>query len=416
MNILKNSFYNFAGYLIPGILSIFILGYTARILNVEKFGLLMMIMAIVGYAGIFDMGISRAVIREVALYKDNKFELGRILSTSNIIVIFLGFIATLSIIFFKYEIQSYLSVSQAIVDDVLSALVVISFSIPIYLSTQVISALYEGRQEFLKVNIYKTYSGILITIIPFIFITFQPTLYFATLGLLVSRILSLIILLYFLRAEFGLLFKGFNLNNFKRLISFGGWVAVTNIISPILSYVDKLIISNNLGANMLGFYTAPSEIIARMNILPNGISRTIFPLLTESIDKKNEIKNKSYILMFVIILPVVIFGIFYSDQIIRIWFGDVYVENSKHILQILLIGFFFNALAQIPYTNIQAKGYSNITAIVHIVEAIPFLILLMYSIKNFGIIGVACVWSGRVIIDFIILELIDRFGFFLFKN
>ena len=105
MNILKNSFYNFAGYLIPGILSIFILGYTARILNVEKFGLLMMIMAIVGYAGIFDMGISRAVIREVALYKDNKFELGRILSTSNIIVIFLGFITTLSIIFFKYEIQ-----------------------------------------------------------------------------------------------------------------------------------------------------------------------------------------------------------------------------------------------------------------------------------------------------------------------
>ena len=381
MNILKNSFYNFAGYLIPGILSIFILGYTARILNVEKFGLLMMIMAIVGYAGIFDMGISRAVIREVALYKDNKFELGRILSTSNIIVIFLGFIATLSIIFFKYEIQSYLSVSQAIVDDVLSALVVISFSIPIYLSTQVISALYEGRQEFLKVNIYKTYSGILITIIPFIFITFQPTLYFATLGLLVSRILSLIILLYFLRAEFGLLFKGFNLNNFKRLISFGGWVAVTNIISPILSYVDKLIISNNLGAN-----------------------------------KKNEIKNKSYILMFVIILPVVIFGIFYSDQIIRIWFGDVYVENSKHILQILLIGFFFNALAQIPYNSIQAKGYSNITAIVHLAEAIPFLIFLIYSIKNFGITGAACVWSGRVIIDFIALELIDRFGVFAFKK
>ena len=72
MKIAKNSFFNIAGYIIPGILSIPILGYMARELGIEEFGLFTIILALVGYASIFDVGITRSVIREIAIFKNNE--------------------------------------------------------------------------------------------------------------------------------------------------------------------------------------------------------------------------------------------------------------------------------------------------------------------------------------------------------
>lgn len=42
-------------------------GFIARSLGLEKFGLFTLAYALVGYAGIFDMGLSRAVIRAIAI-------------------------------------------------------------------------------------------------------------------------------------------------------------------------------------------------------------------------------------------------------------------------------------------------------------------------------------------------------------
>ena len=90
MKIAKNSFFNIAGYIIPGILSIPILGYMARELGIEEFGLFTIILALVGYASIFDVGITRSVIREIAIFKNNEEEVLKIISTSALLVLILG--------------------------------------------------------------------------------------------------------------------------------------------------------------------------------------------------------------------------------------------------------------------------------------------------------------------------------------
>ena len=64
---------------------------------------------------------------------------------------------------------------------------------------------------------------------------------------------------------------------------------------------------------------------------------------------------------------------------------------------------FFNALAQIPFAQIQAYGKSRVTAVIHLIELIPYLIILFYLVKNYGLVGAAIAWSIRVISDYIIL-------------
>uniref|UniRef100_UPI00124F8D50 oligosaccharide flippase family protein n=1 Tax=Acinetobacter ursingii TaxID=108980 RepID=UPI00124F8D50 len=64
MSLIKNSVYNIAGFIVPTLVAIPTLGILARQLGVEKFGLFTLAFAVVGYASIFDGGVTRAVIRE----------------------------------------------------------------------------------------------------------------------------------------------------------------------------------------------------------------------------------------------------------------------------------------------------------------------------------------------------------------
>ncbi|HDS5192649.1 TPA: flippase, partial [Escherichia coli] len=78
-----------------------------------------------------------------------------------------------------------------------------------------------------------------------------------------------------------------------------------------------------------------------------------------------------------------------------------------YIFQILLVGFVFNSLAQVPFAQIQSKGYAKITGLIHLVECIPYLLVLYFSIMYFSVAGVAYAWSARVTADYFILMLIS---------
>lgn len=82
MSIIKNSVWNLFGYAIPTLIAIPSLGFLARGLGPEGFGVYTIAIALVGYAGIFDVGLTRSVIREIAIHRDNHHERTKVISTS----------------------------------------------------------------------------------------------------------------------------------------------------------------------------------------------------------------------------------------------------------------------------------------------------------------------------------------------
>ena len=226
-------------------------------------------------------------------------------------------------------------------------------------------------------------------------------------GLLVARFLSLLLIKLYCR-DFSSNFK-FHHYVFKRLISFGGWVAVSNFISPIMSYFDRFILANKMGASMVGFYTAPSEAISRISMLPSAVARTIFPMLSSGEDDSGKIKITSYILVLLFVIPVGCFCAYFSYDIMSLWLGNEYALKSYIIFQILILGFVFNSIAQIPFASIQSNGKSKTTAILHLCELLPYLLLLYFLINKYGLIGAACAWTIRMFVDLLILYIIDNY-------
>lgn len=405
MSLIKNSVWNLGGFIIPTLIAIPSLGLLARYLGTEKFGLFTLAFAIVGYASIFDAGLTRAVIREIAINRNSEEEQRKIMSTSTVSIGVLGCVAALFIYITIPSVQSLLNISEVNSSDTELAFKILALSIPVFLLNQVWLAYLEGHELFANINIQRIISNSCIAGLPTIFILYSPSLTMAIMGLLFGRLISLFISFLFCRkiiTHSGLLFDQ---SIFKRLIKFGGWMTVSNIISPIMVYFDRFIISNMLGANQVAYYTAPSEGVSRALNVPSALARALFPKLSKASNKSEKmyLEKISYLLIAAVCCPMILFGFIYSQEIMVLWMGSEYADKPATILRILLVGFLFNALAQIPFAKIQAAGKAHVTAILHMCELAPYLVLLYFLSSNYFLIGVAISWSIRVVVDFFLL-------------
>lgn len=405
MSLIKNSTYNALGFIIPTLIAIPALGVLARQLGLESFGLFTLAFAIVGYASIFDGGITRAVVREIAMYRHNEAEQNKIISTASVMIIFLSLFAMLLLYFGATNLVNLLKVSSQNAIQAKVVFQLLAAVIPIFLINQIWLAFLEGHENFININMQKVISNSVIAILPVLFCLYENTLISAVLGLVVGRIISFFITFFVCKDM--ILSSGlhFDKHVFRRFVSFGGWLTVSNIISPIMVYFDRFVISNIMGASKIAFYTAPAEAIYRLTNIPYALGRALFPKLSyeKDTDEKKRLEKISYLLITIVCLPIVVVGYFFGEYALILWLGESFSGITVVVFKILLVGFYFNALAQIPYSVLQANGKSKTTAIVHIFEIIPYLGLLIFLTHEFGIIGTAIAWSVRMIVDFIIL-------------
>ncbi len=410
MGLIKNSVWNLAGYVIPTAIAIPAMGYLARVLGVELFGVYTLAIAIVGYAGIFDIGLTRAIVREIAVYRGNVDERKKIISTATIFLFLFSVAGAIVISLSTPKIISLLNITAANHKDVQSSIQILVWTIPAFLLNQLWMSILEGDERFAILNIQRSFGSSIIAGLPALFVLASPSLYSAILGLAVGRLLSLIIAFVIVRNEIinaGFIFYR---ETFRRMIFFGGWITVSNIISPVMVYFDRFVISGSLGADKVGYYTAPSEIVSRLGLIPGALSRAVFPKLSaaKTYDELKKNIKFAYLVMGLGCLPLVVVLILLAKIIMHLWLGEEYALHSQTIFQILLVGFFFNSIAQIPFTVIQSLGKAKYTAFLHCLEVVPYLVLLYFLVNAYGVLGAAYAWTIRVFVDCLLLILVSR--------
>lgn len=408
MSLIRNSTWNIAGFVLPLIIAIPTMGFLARSLGLEKFGLFTLAYALVGYAGIFDMGLSRAVIRAIAINSDDDKTIKKILGTATVFIFALGLIATLAVYFNASIIVQFLSVSEPLRADAIEGFQYLSLAVlPLLLSTVWFSYL-EGKGKFYKLSILKALTGIAISLGPAIFILHTASFKFVVLGLVVGRVITaLVAYIYSLEEYRHGIFRA-DIETFKSLIKFGGWVTVSNILSPIMVYFDRFFISSVVGAQSVAFYTAPAEAVSRLLMIPMAVSRVIFPKLSAQHSDAAEQTALASKLLLAFSLCIACFVIIFAKYLLLLWVGDAYQGEAVTVLRILIIGLIFNSLAQIPNAKLQAAGHSKVTALTHLSEVIPYITILYILVLNFSLVGAAIAWSCRVFVDYLALSYLAK--------
>ncbi len=409
MSIGRDSLYNIAGSVAPLALALLTIPFYIEAVGIERYGALAIAWLILGYFGLFDLGLGRATAQRIAALHDSSDEhRARVFWTAALVNIGIGIVGGVLLYFganyfFRHQFQA----DPTLIDEALGAVPWLAMAVPIATLTGVASGALQGRKKFLDVNMSTVAGASLFQLFPLaIAYLVGPQLVGLIIAAIIARAIGLGIFLH--RTHAHLLKRTLptiDQSEWIALLKFGGWVTVVSIISPLLVVIDRFFIGALISAIAVTIYTVPFEIVQRISILPRAIAMALFPRMAEaSAERAGYLAKRSMLVVNLIVTPVIIAAIFLIRPFLTLWIGKDIADQAGPIAIVLLLGYWANAFGIIPYSRLQAAGRPHVVTLVLLAQ-LPFYVGAMYwVITSFGLIGAAIVFSVRTAVDFALLH------------
>lgn len=413
MSLKRNTIWNLAGTGLPLLLGAVTIPYLLKNIGIEAFGILTLIWALIGYFSLFDFGLGRALTQQVSAARgsDKYSNLPTLVKTGLYFTVITGVLGGLLLAFLADPLAlHWLKISVLLQPTSVQALLIASVGIPLTTLTTGLRGVLEGFEDFRGVNLLRICLGVANFALPALSVMFvSNSLAWMVGGLIIAR--SIILLahawLVHLKMPKGWVVAKLSMKEMRTLLSFGMWMLVSNIVSPLMVTADRFIISGMLGATAVAYYTIPFELLIRVLVVPGALTAALFPrlalLLTTNIPEAERLYRSSVKIISLILIPTCLIIALGSKWGMTQWLGANFAEQSWKIVVVMAIGLIFNGVAHVPFAAIQAKGSARTTAKLHILELVFYIPLLFVCIKYFGLMGAAMAWSLRVTIDYFAL-------------
>jgi O-antigen/teichoic acid export membrane protein len=409
MSLSKNTLWNIGGNVAPLLLGAITIPILIRHLGMERFGILTLLWAIVGYFSLFDFGLGRGITQQIARSLENKHEnqISQIIKVGVGFTALTGCIGGLLLLCGAYPLSHFgMGVTQDLKQEVFWCLLVIAVGIPFATVSNGLRGALEGYESFVASNMGRILLGISIFLFPLISVLFfGNSLVFIAIWLVFARILScLLFFLLVMKLPNGNFWEARPNNAIKKqLIHFSAWMALTNLISPILVNADRFFIAYFLGAIMVSFYTVPFEFLVRLLILPAALGASLLPNLARAHSQNSGVASQTYLrslkTVAIVMATICLIAACLSYPLMDFFISSEFASKSWPIAALLSLGVFINGIAYIPYTSLHAAGSARATGLLHLMELMAYVPLLIAFIHWFGLIGAAVAWVVRVAFD-----------------
>lgn len=412
----RNTLWNLLGMAAPMLVAVVAIPLLISGMGKERFGLLTIIWMGVGYFSLFDLGLGRALTKMVSerLGSGQTRELAPLIWTTFSLLTILGVLGAIALYWISPPlVTGLLNTPPELHEEGVAAFRILGAGLPLVIITTGLIGLLEAHQRFGLIAAIRIPLGALTFAGPLASLQFTPSLAWATSVLLLGRALALAS--YFWAAS--------RIRNELRrpqapqrqllrpLLSFGGWLTVTNIISPLMTYLDRFFIGALLSLSAVTYYVTPYEVLSRLQLIPHAIMGVLFPAMAAvhgSGDQKrlSTIYSQSAKITYWSMLPITSGVFLLAPELLSLWLGEEFSEEATPVVRLLAAGWTINMLARPASTILQSSGRPDLSAKAHMMELLPYLALLWWLTTNYGIVGTAASWVLRIIADTIILNVL----------
>lgn len=414
MSIGRNSAYNVLGAVTPLALALVTIPIYLHLVGPARYGALAIAWLILGYFGMFDMGFGRATTQRLAALHDSTPEhRARVLWTAAAVNFGIGLVgAALLYASADYFFRVQFKVDPAIRGEILAAIPYLAASVPIATLSGVMTGALQGREKFLEVNLVTAIGTSLFQILPlFVAWMWGPEIKWLIIAAVAGRLAGLALLFLSVRKD---MLRGqppvFDKAEWWGLLKFGSWVSVTMLIGPALLAADRLMIGTFIGGLAVATYAIAFDIAQRTSLLPKALAQAIFPRIAQSDAAQSEalMLNSLKALNFAM-TPLIIFTLFAIGPFLQVWVGTSTGTAATRICQVLLVAYWANAFAMIPYARLQAEGRPEVVAWITLGQA-PLYVGALWLALSFGGLGaVAWVVVARCLIEvFVMFYFVNR--------
>ena len=281
----KNWSLNLLGQVLPLLVALLTMPLIVRGLGPERFGVLSIVWAVLGSMILFDLGLSRSTTKFVAecLGRGEMQKFPSLFWTSFWSQVLIGIVVGLPMAAaVPHLVDRYLKLSLSSPAETKLSFLILAASFPVVLGGNSIRGVLEAVQRFDLVNYVKipTYMGMFL--LPAIGLPFGLGLPAIVFLLVLSRLAAGLVYLAVCLWMFPSVRQSYSLDSklLRPLLTYGGWVSISNFLAPLLVYADRFVIGSVLGMSYVSYYTAPQEAISRGAVLPGALVTALFPALT----------------------------------------------------------------------------------------------------------------------------------------
>ncbi len=417
MKLVRHSLYNLLGLGLPLVVAVFCIPVLIRELGEARFGLLTLIWAVVSYFGLFDLGLGRALTQllAVAMAENDEKRVGPLVVTATALMTGLGvFAGVLMALLAPWGVGMIQSVPDQ--QEAVNSVLLMALAMPAIVLTSGFRGVLEARHAFGVINAIRLPMGLFTFIGPVVVVLYGSTRLDVVTGLLAAgRIVACVVHAWYawriLPDEHGRLALRKTL--LRPLCVSGGWLTLSNIISPFMGYVDRFIIGGIVSAAAVAYYTTPQEIVTKLWIVPGALTAVLFPAfaadVTKCDGKTRQLFTKAVHWLFLTLFPITLFLALFAQEILTVWVGAEFALQSAMLMQIFAAGILVNCLAHVPFTLIQGAGQPRIAALIHSIE-LPFFLLALWGLTSkHGVLGAALAWLLRMGVDTLLMFIFCNF-------
>lgn len=409
----RYTLYNILGQAVPAVAGVAAIPVIARSLGDARFGLLALMWAIIGYFSLLDLGLGRATTKFVAeaLAARDVRRAHQVAGFTAAGQMALGAVgAAVLVAVTPWVVADLLQVPPELRGEAERAFRWLAVSVPFVVLSLNLRAVLEGAQRFDLANLIRAPHGVLGFAIPAVA---------AALGVGLAGIVALLLALRLATCGATWIAIRAALPAFRwelrpardllrPLLGYGGWVAVSNVVSPILTYLERFVLGAVAGVGAVAYFAAPYEAISRLLVVPASLAGGLFPVVSVPLtderraDAERLLARAVRSLWALLGVPVILV-ILFSETLLDVWLGPTYAARGATALAILAAGVLIIGLAHVPGIFLHGQGRPDLPAIFHLIELPLYVGLAWWCVRAYGVTGAALAWTLRATLDAVLL-------------
>ena len=413
----RNSILSLAGHIVPLGVAIIAIPPLIRGLGAERFAILTLAWAAIGYLGVFELGLGRALTQSVAkrLATGATSELGPLAWTTLWALLLLGVLAGLLFALGAPAlVLRVLNVPPALQGETLTAFFILAASLPFVIGSIGFRSIMEAHQDFGITTAIRIPVTTLMFLGPLIAIGFSRSLAGAVAAVVATRVVGFVLYAVYSVRNYAYLHRPapFDRAVLAPLAWYGAWSTVSNVVSPMMVILDRFLIGALLPLAAVAHYVTPYEAVTKLLLIPIAVLSAMFPAFSAVAGRDPQrmeiLYDRSLRIVAITMFPLALVGVVLAHEALFVWVGNALPPASTFVLQWLAVGIFVNGIAQPPLTALQGAGRPDLIAKLHLAELPFYLVGIVLFTRSYGLVGVAIAWTLRVTVDAIALLLLAR--------
>lgn len=413
--LLVNTSSNMAQLIVSMVVTFVMAPIYLELMGHHDYGLREMVLALVGYMGMLDLGMRPTISRFASMHnaRGERVSLLTVYSCSLVFMFFVGLVLSVFFVIWAFAFPEVLDPQNGEETTKYMLFLLLIGAQLIFVFPKLVTESYlEGLQRYYFKNMVNILSTITIAVIAYHYMTPQNALVLLVGLVAISQAIKLVIFgLVLLKPTLGTIYPNlryFSGEKLREMLSFGLKSFIQGAATKVEKMSDRIVIGTILGPAMIPVYTIPATLVGYISSITMTLSHTFMPLFSDlsARGQQNRIKAIYLLaskLLVGLIIPMGVGICLIGGPFISIWMEGQFDPVIVDAILVLLVTY-----TVVPMLNPFASRY--LTAINrHVIfakvappAALVNLGLSIWLVLEYGVVGAAL---GSVLPVFVVMPL-----------